>query len=223
MAQNFEKLGGKVISTEAIQSTDVDMHPLLTRIATERPDVVYMPLFIAAATQIVRQAKEVPGMEHVTLIGSSALMAPDFLQAARDAAVGFRFTYPDESAEAMGKNYSKFVQEYTKAFGEAPISGFHANAYDAATLAFKAIEKVAKTDKEGNLYIGRKALRDAVYATKFEGISGPIACDPHGECATFKPAVYEFTNADPKSFKIGVNPRKIWPVTIQNASSPSGG
>ena len=82
----------------------------------------------------------------------------------------------------MGKGYPKFVDEYKKAYGEAPISGYHANAYDGAMLAIKAIEKVAKTDKDGNLYIGKKALRDAVFATKFDGISGPIACDAYGEC-----------------------------------------
>ena len=218
MAENFKKLGGTVLSTEAISPTDVDMHPVLTRIATEKPDVVYMPIFIAAGAQILRQAKDVPGMEHVALIGSSGLMAPDLIQAAREAVVGFRITYPDQSPEAMGKGYPAFVKEYTKAFGEAPISGYHANAYDAAMMAFKAIEKVAKTDKEGNLYIGRRALRDAVYATKFDGISGPIACDAHGECAKFKPAVYQFTNADPKTFKIGVNPKKIWPAAVENSS-----
>jgi branched-chain amino acid transport system substrate-binding protein len=217
MAKNFKALGGTVLSTEAIQPTDVDMHPVLTRIATEKPDVLYMPIFVAAAGQILRQAKEVPGMQHVTLIGSSALMAPDLIEAARDSVLGFRITYPDQSPEAMGKGYPDFVKKYTKQFGEAPISGYHANAYDAAMLAFKAIEKVAKTDKDGNTYIGRKALRDAVYATKFDGISGPIACDAHGECAQFKPAVYQFTNADPKTFKIGVNPKKIWPP-----GSPTG-
>ena len=39
----------------------------------------------------------------------------------------------------------------------------------------------------------------------------PIACDAHGQCAQFKPAVYEFTSGDPKSFKIGENPKKVWP------------
>lgn len=218
MAENFKKLGGMVLSTEAISPTDVDMHPVLTRIATEKPDVLYMPIFIAAGAQIVRQAKDVPGMEHIALIGSSGLMAPDLIEAARDAVVGFRITYPDQSPEAMGKGYPAFVKEYTKTYGEGPISGYHANAYDAAMMAFKAIQKVAKTDKNGNLYIGRKALRDAVYATKFDGISGPIACDAHGECAQFKPAVYQFTNADPKTFKIGVNPKKIWPVAGENSS-----
>ena len=95
----------------------------------------------------------------------------------------------------MGKGYPSFVEEYKKVYGEAPISGYHANAYDAAEMAIKAIPKVAKTDKEGNLYIGRKALRDAVFAEKFEGMSGPIACDAYGQCAKFKPAVYEFISA----------------------------
>jgi branched-chain amino acid transport system substrate-binding protein len=211
MAKNFRKLGGTILSEEAIQPTDVDMHPLLTRIATEKPDAVYLPIFVAAAAQIIRQAKDTPGLAKVPLIGSSGLMAPDLIQAARDAVIGFRITYPDVSPEAMGKGYPAFVEKYKKIYGEAPISGYHANAYDAAMLAIKAIEKVAKTDKDGNTYIGRKALHDAVYATKFDGISGPIACDPHGECAQFKPAVYEFTSADPKTFKIGVNPKKIWP------------
>ncbi|HZS81558.1 MAG TPA: branched-chain amino acid ABC transporter substrate-binding protein [Stellaceae bacterium] len=211
MAANFKKLGGTVLSAEAVAPTDVDMHPLLTRVATEKPDVLYFPIFVAAAGQIIRQAADIPGLKGVRLLGSSALMAPDLIEAARDAVVGFRFTYPDVSPEAQGKGYPKFVEEYKKMFGEGPIAGYHANAYDGAQLAFKAIEKVAKTDKSGNTYIGKKALRDAVFATKFDGISGPIACDKYGECAQFKPAVYEYTNADPKTFKIGVNPKKIWP------------
>ena len=212
MADNFKKLGGTVLSQEAVAPTDVDMHPLLTRVATEKPDVLYMPLFVAAAGQIIRQAKDVPGLEKVTLVGSSALMTGDLISAARDSIVGFHFTYPDLTPEAMGKGYPKFVEEYKKQFGEAPIEGYHAYAYDGAELAFKALEKVAKTDAKGVTYIGRKALRDAVFATKIpDGISGPIACDEHGECGKFSPAVYQFTSADAKSFKIGENPKKIWP------------
>jgi branched-chain amino acid transport system substrate-binding protein len=211
MGDNFKKLGGTVLSQEAVAPTDVDMHPILTRIATEKPDVIYAPVFVAAGAQLLRQAKEIPGLEKVPLIGSSGQMAPDLIEAARDAVVGYRITYPDVSPEAMGTNYPKFVDAYKREYGEAPISGYHANAYDAAELAFKAIEKVAQTDANGAIYIGRKALRDAVLTIKFEGVSGPIACDQHGQCAQFKPAVYEFTNGDPKTFKIGENPKKVWP------------
>jgi branched-chain amino acid transport system substrate-binding protein len=211
MTDNFAQLGGKVLSTEAVAPTDVDMHPVLTRIATEKPDAIYMPIFVAAAAQLLRQSKEVPGLEKTTLIGGGSLMAPEFIQAVGPSIVGFRICYPDVSPEALGKSYPKMVAEYTKMFGEAPISGYHANAYDAAEIAIKAIEKVAKTGPDGATYIGRKALRDAAFESKFDGVSGPIACGPHGDCATFKPAVYEFVSADPSTFKIGTNPKRIFP------------
>src|SRR5580658_2011758 len=210
-ADNFTALGGKVLSQEAVAPTDVDMHPVLTRIASEKPDLVYFPLFTAAAAQVLRQAKETPGLEKTKLIGGSSLLSADFIEAAGPSVVGFVIGYPDLSPDAMGKAYPKFVEEYKKAYGEAPISGYHANAYDGMTLVAKAIEKVAKTDKDGNLYIGRKAFRDAVFSIKFEGISGPIGCDAYGECAQFKPSMLEFTSADPKTFAAGKNPKKIWP------------
>ena len=211
MADNFKQMGGTVLSQEAIAPTDVDMHPLLTRIASEKPDLIYLPVFTAAAAQIVRQARETPGLEKTQLMGGGSLLSGDFIEAAGPSIVGFRIGYPDLSPEAMGKGYPKFVADYKKAYGEAPISGFHANAYDGAMLAIKAIEKVAKSDSAGNLYIGRKAFRDAVFAGKFEGISGPIGCDAYGECSQFKPSVLEFTSSDPKTFAIGKNPKKIWP------------
>jgi len=211
MADNFTAMGGKVLSQEAVAPNDVDMHPLLTRIASEKPDLIYFPVFTAAAAQILRQAKETPGLEKTKLMGGGSLLSADFIEAAGPSVVGFVIGYPDISPEAMGKNYPKFVDEYKKAYGEAPISGYHANAYDGAMLAIKAIEKVAKADKDGNLYIGRKAFRDAVFSIKFEGISGPIACDQYGECSSFKPSALEFTSADPKTFGIGKNPKKIWP------------
>jgi branched-chain amino acid transport system substrate-binding protein len=211
MAKNFAELGGKVLPTEAVAPTDVDMHPVLTRIATEKPDAIYMPIFVAAAAQLLRQSKEVPGLEKTTLIGGGSLMAPEFIQAAGPAIVGFRICYPDVSPSAMGKAYPKMVAEYTKMFGEAPISGYHGNAYDAATIAIDAIEKVAHKGPDGAIYIGKKALRDAAFKSHFDGVSGPIDCTTHGDCATFKPAVYEFVSADPASFKIGTNPKQIFP------------
>ena len=210
-ADNFKKLGGKVLSQEAIAPTDVDMHPVLTRIASEKPDLIHFPVFTAAAAQILRQAKETPGLEKTKLMGGGSLLSADFIEAAGPSVVGFIIGYPDLSPEAMGKGYPKFVEEYKKAYNEAPISGYHANAYDGAMLAIKAIEKVAKSDKDGNLYIGKKALRDAVFAEKFEGISGPIACDKYGECSQFKPSILQFSSSDPKTFGIGQNPKKIWP------------
>jgi branched-chain amino acid transport system substrate-binding protein len=210
-ATNFTKMGGTVLSQEAIAPTDVDMHPLLTRVATEKPDALYFPVFVAGAAQILRQVKDTPGLEKTALIGGGSLMAPDMIKAAGATVVGFRIAYPDVSPEAMGKTYPQFLEQYKKAYGEGPISGFHGQAYDAAELLLKAIDQVAKTDASGATYIGRKALRDAIFSIKFDGVSGPIACDTHGECGEFKPAVYEYTSSDASTFAIGKNPKKIYP------------
>ncbi|MBM3541343.1 MAG: branched-chain amino acid ABC transporter substrate-binding protein, partial [Alphaproteobacteria bacterium] len=138
---------------------------------------------------------------------------PDFLTAAGDKAIGVRYTSADVSPEAFTAAYPAFVKRYQEMFGEKPINGYHAFAHDGAKLAFEAIKKVAKQDEKGNTYIGRKALRDALFATKnLQGLGGTLTCTPYGDCQEFKFAVYQFTAADPKSFDPGKNPKKIFPV-----------
>jgi branched-chain amino acid transport system substrate-binding protein len=212
VADTFRELGGEVVAEEAVAPTDVDMRPVLTGIAAKQPCLLYYPIFVAAAAQITRQAPDIPGLENTKIMGSSALLAPGFLEAAGDAAVGFEFTNVDTTVEAMGEKYPAFVEAYEAKFGEKPIQAFHANAYDGAQILIAALEKVAVTDADGTTYVGRKALRDALFATKgHEGISGLIECDEHGQCAGFKFAVYRFTDADPSTFEIGTNPEKIYP------------
>ncbi len=210
-ATNFAALGGTVVAEEAVTPTDVDMRPMLTSIATKKPCVLYFPIFVAAAAQITRQAAEIADLKGTNIIGGSSLMAPGMLEATGDAAVGLRITNVDISPEAMGKDYPAFVEKYKAKYGEGPINSFHAQAYDAMVVLAKAIEAVA-VEGGGNLYIGRKALRDAAFATKDHvGISGMIDCNEHGQCGGFSFAVYQFTDADPGTFEVGKNPAKIYP------------
>jgi branched-chain amino acid transport system substrate-binding protein len=213
VAENrFKELGGEVTAAEAVAPTDVDMRPVLTRIATTEPCVVYFPIFVAAAAQIVRQFGEIKGLEDATPIGGSALMAPGFLEAAGDSAVEFVFTNPDTSPDAMGNRYPELVEKYKEKYGEAPVQAFHQNAYDGMAVTLMGIEKVAVKDDAGNTYIGRQALRDTLFATEgYDGMGGEITCNEHGDCAAFKFAAYKFTNSDPETFEIGTNPVKIHP------------
>ncbi len=92
------------------------------------------------------------------------------------------------------------------------MSIFHAHAYDAASIIFAAITKVAVKDADGTLHIGRKALRDAIYATKdFKGITGTLTCSQYGDCGAPVIAVYQITSSDPAAWNPGVNPEKIYP------------
>ena len=80
-------------------------------------------------------------------------------------------------------------------------------------MIYAAVEKVAKTDKGGTTYIGRKALRDALFATKnFAGLTGTLTCSPTGDCADPHIAIYQFESADPAKWDPGHDPKKIYPL-----------
>jgi branched-chain amino acid transport system substrate-binding protein len=204
-AATFKKFGGTITSMEAVSPNDTDMRPVLTKIATGKPDIIYYPIFIAAGGHITRQAKEVSGLEKVTLMGADGMFSPDFYKAAGDAAIGMYHSSPDFSAFAGG--YQKFLAEHQKKYGEKPIAPFHAHAYDATMMVLNAINKVAVVGKDGNLYIGRKALRDALYATKgMKGLTGTITCDQYGDCADPKIAVYQTAASNVKDLSMPTKP-----------------
>jgi branched-chain amino acid transport system substrate-binding protein len=189
-AETFKKLGGTITSQEAVAPTDTDMRPVLTKIATGKPEFIYYPVFIAAGGHITRQVKEVKGLEKVALMGADGIFSPDFYKAAGEAAIGMYHSSPDFSA--FGAGYKTFLERHQKKYGEKPIAPFHAHAYDAAMMIFAAIEKVAKKGPDGTLYIGRRALRDALYATKsFKGLTGNLTCDKYGDCADPRIAIYQ--------------------------------
>jgi branched-chain amino acid transport system substrate-binding protein len=191
-AATFKRMGGTITSQEAVAPTDTDMRPVLTKIATGKPEFIYYPVFIAAGGHITRQAKEVAGLEKVYLMGADGVFSPDFYKAAGEAAMNMFHSSPDFSAFAGG--YKSFLEKHQKKYGEKPLSVFHAHAYDATMMIFGAIEKVAKKAPDGTLYIGRQALRDALYATKgFKGLTGTLSCDAYGDCADPRIAVYQTT------------------------------
>ncbi len=212
-ADNFKRMGGTITSQEAISVGDTDMKPVLTRIATGKPDMIFYPIFVAEGGLITRQAKEVPGLQSVTLFGADGLFSPDFLKAAGDAARGMYWSSPDLTPQTLGPAYSTvFLPKYEKKYGEKPTAAFHPHSYDAANIVFAAIKKVAKT-QGGTLYIGRKALRDALFATKgFKGLTGTLTCNPYGDCADPHIAVYTSVSADPSKFVPGVDPKKVYPT-----------
>jgi branched-chain amino acid transport system substrate-binding protein len=146
-------------------------------------------------------------------MGADGMFSPDFWEAAGDAAVGMYHSSPDFAA--FGSGYQDFLARHEAKYGEKVLAPFHAHAYDAAGIIFAAIEKVA-VDQDGTLYIGRKALRDAMLATSnFQGLTGNLTCTATGDCADPKIAVYETFNPDPANWNPGADadsdPRKIWP------------
>ena len=207
-ADEFVKLGGTITAQEAVSKGQTDMKPVLTAVAATNPEVIYFPIFIAEGGFIASQAPQVPGLENVVRIGSDGMFSPDFLKAAGPAAEGMYMSSPDFSAFQSG--YADLVSKYKTKYGGDLLSVFHAHAYDATGILFAAIEKVAVTAPDGTIYVPRKALRDAIYATKdYKGITGTLSCSASGDCGAPIIGVYQITAAEVASGAMPTAP--IWP------------
>ncbi|MBN1451670.1 MAG: branched-chain amino acid ABC transporter substrate-binding protein [Anaerolineales bacterium] len=204
-ADTFKEMGGEITSQEAVDPNATDFKSVLTSIATGGPEFIYLPIFVKAGSLILNQAKQVPGLEEVNLMGADGMFSPDVPEGAGDAVEGAFVSSPDLSA--FSADYQTvFLPKYKELSGvDSPVSIFHAHAYDAANIIFAAIEKVAVQDDDGTLHIGRQALRDAMYATaNFPGLTGNLTCTPTGDCADPKIAVYEYHAGE-------YPPERIWP------------
>jgi len=203
----FKKMGGTITSEEAVAPTDTDMHPVLTRIAATKPDVLFYPLFATAAGSVTRQMKEVKGLENTKRMMADTCSYTDTYKAAGEEGVGIRYTATDLGS--FGKSYKDFVARYEKKYGEKPLSSFTAHHYDATMMVIASIQKVAQKAPDGTLQIGRMKLRDALYAIKdFQGLTGRITCDQYGDCAAANIAVFE---VGPENVsKLTVPDKPIW-------------
>lgn len=183
---NFEALGGKITDTEQVNSSDTDLGPVFTNIASTNPGVVYGPNFNPVCALSYSQGSDILAKGTVQ-IGSDGCLESSFLDTVGDPISGYDYyaSSPDVTAYQGGDFYkNEYLPAYTDQFGK-PTSVFNAHAYDATNVLFDAIKQVAVDDGSGNLTISRTALRDAVFATSgYQGLTGTITCTPLGDCAT---------------------------------------
>ena len=204
----FKKLGGTITAQEAVTKDTTDMSAVLKTVAASQPEIIYFPVFVAAAGFLRAQVGTVSGRENVKTMGADGHFSPDFLKAAGASAVGHYLSSPNFAA--FGPGYAELLTKLAAKFGGKPLSVFHAHAYDATNILFKALEKVAIENADGSLSIPKGALRDAIYATKdFAGITGTLTCTPTGDCGAPVIGVYQVTqeNVD----KLEMPGKAIWP------------
>jgi len=196
-AESFpETCDGTITAEEAITVGQTDFTGVLENIAADSPEFLYYPIFVAEGALITQQARETAGLDDTVLAGADGILSPDWLAAAGDAAEGAYLSGPDLAFS--GDFYAdEFLPAYTEVSGEdAPISVFHAHAFDAYNMLAQAIEEVAFTDG-GTTYIPRTALRDAFFSISgFEGITGTLTCNETGDCADAKISVSEVVDGE---------------------------
>jgi branched-chain amino acid transport system substrate-binding protein len=105
--------------------------------------------------------------------GSDGIATPKFIELAGSAADGIYFTAHFSVATSSDIPVAKdFVAKFQKAYGRVPDS-YAAEAYDAITMAIKAVEASDKLD--------RASIRDALAKVSFDSSRGAFKFDEKGD------------------------------------------
>ena len=183
------QLGG-VCTQQVEMRAGEDVLPILQQIALDAPDVLFYPLYATDGAAITNTAS-LGGLDGVVLMSSDGLLSSDFISQTQPASDGMYLSGPASSQESQ-----KFLNQYQARYGEAPIASYHLQGYDAAMMLLNAAEQVAESSG-GSLYIGRQALREALFSTRgVQGLSGPLNCIATGDCAEPNIAIYQVANGE---------------------------
>lgn len=165
----FQQEGGSIITTEFFNPGTRDFRAILTKIARERPDGVYLGMFYEDGAALLQQRRQL-GMR-MPFYGTGSLYEPRLVElAGREAVEGLRLStvFASDSEEPHVRAY---VQEYARRFGNPPNT-FSAVAFDAVNIMLDAIVRAGPG-------ITRASLRDALAATRdFPGVTGATTFDP---------------------------------------------
>ncbi len=186
----FKELGGEILGRQGWEKQQTDFSALVTSVTTAKPDLVYVASFDPEAAAFIRQLRDA-GFEG-DFLGGDGVITQQFLTLSGASAEGAYLSKPApfEETDAL-LQFQKDYEDYAGfAWDAQPYS---AETYDAYTAIFNALDEVAVLDG-GKLSIDLDKLNDAIHAQDFDGISGHISFDDHGDvqAAPGKPQIIFF-------------------------------
>lgn len=184
MQAEFERFGGTVVASEAIDPEDQNYRSVLTDLVENAPELIFFGGYQNQAALLVTQMQEV-GLEDTIFFSDDGIFTQTYIDQGGESAEGSYASFVDSSSFANAEANDAFDAAYEEAFGVAPddLGPFHAHAYDATMIILHAIEAVATVDDDGNLVVDREALILAIRATvDYDGLTGVLSCDGNGEC-----------------------------------------
>jgi branched-chain amino acid transport system substrate-binding protein len=172
LANAFEKTftagGGKIVGKESYTATDTDFSAILAKVASAKPDVVYLPDYYNIVNLAMKQAKE----KGIT----TAFMGGDGWDSSDldlKAAAGGYFTNhysPDSTAPEAVAFLKNYGAKYKDDKGQPKVpDALAALAYDAANLLLQSIKDAGTDDAT--------KVKDAMAKITFNGVSGKITFD----------------------------------------------
>ncbi|RPF49100.1 amino acid/amide ABC transporter substrate-binding protein (HAAT family) [Hydrogenoanaerobacterium saccharovorans] len=159
--------GVNIAIKEAYGADDKDFKSQLTKIASTKPDALFVPDYYTKVALIASQAREV-GFTGPMLGADGWDGVLGTLDDANKSVVNGSYISNHYSAQDTDEKVAGFVKAYTEKYGETP-NAFAALGYDAAYMMTQAITTAGSTDAQ--------AIVDAMKAIQFKGVTGNITFD----------------------------------------------
>ncbi len=156
--------GVNVVLSEGYQAGGVDFKPILQKVKSLRPDIIYMVSYLMDASLLMRQSKELDINPQAFIGGGAGHTLPEFLQNAADAS---EYCYsatlwtPQVKYPGAKEFFDNFKKKYNK---EADYHG--AEAYAAAYVLADTLKRAKSLSTED--------LRAALAETNMMTAFGPV-------------------------------------------------
>ena len=164
MVKQAEKVGMKVLVKEKYEKGAIDFKPILSKVKSERPDVIYMVSYVMDAALLMKQIKELRIDAKLFAGGAAGFAIPEFIQSAKDAAQ-YVVTATLWSPQVSYPGAKEFAEKYRARFKDYP--SYHGAEAYAALYVIKDILSRAKSWTPND-------IRDAMKVTNMMTAFGPI-------------------------------------------------
>lgn len=201
--QIFEAAGGKVI-TDSYPTNNSDFASYLNKAKSEGADVIFTPVSIAYATQIISQAASLD--IDIPILGSDTLDDNMVLAAAKDTDVQLYVStfYQEGGAPAFDEGIKNYINTNSAAKdangGNDTIAAVTAMGYDAYYVALEALKAAGSVDSG--------AVKAALPGVTLDGVSGAIAFNDIGDAIR-----------DTAFIKTSDNANGVWVLETQQTGS----
>jgi branched-chain amino acid transport system substrate-binding protein len=165
--KRFLELGGEIATEEGYGQGSNDLRTQLLKIKEANPEIVYFPSYTEDAIVGLKQKNEI-GAINAIFLGTDAWADPKLFNETRESAEGTEWL--EVKSYAAPQN---FQTKMAAKLGTDEIPACGPQSYDIVYLLKKAIENSGETAGAG--------LKNELYKTKLQGISGDIEFDQNGD------------------------------------------
>ncbi len=172
LAEFFEKAftagGGKVVGKETYTSKDTDFSAILSKVASAKPDMVYLPDYYNVVNLATKQAKE-KGIK-APFMGGDGWDSSDLDLKAADGGYFTNHYSPEDTRPAVKNLVKAFGAKYKDDKGQPKVpDALAALAYDATNLMLQGIKNAGADDTT--------KVKNALEKISFDAVSGKITFD----------------------------------------------